>query len=76
MSNDQIESTNTLLKVIIALLVRVDSDTPRSMRDQISTLSGLGLKPSEIAGILGRTGTYVNKELSALRKETKSDKKK
>ena len=69
------QETNKLLKVIIALLVRSKShDKITSFREQISILSDIGLSPSDIAEILGRSGNYVNKELSELRKVNKKNK--
>jgi site-specific recombinase XerD len=59
-----LESTNRLLKVVIALMLRPKDDRPISLRQQIEVLYGLGMRPSEIAEILGRTATHVNKELS------------
>jgi len=59
-----LESTNRLLKVVIALMLRPKDDRPMSLRQQIEVLYGLGIRPSEIAEILGRTATHVNKELS------------
>lgn len=59
-----LESTNRLLKVIIALMLRPKDDRPMSLRQQIEVLYGLDLRPTEIAEILGRTATHVNKELS------------
>jgi hypothetical protein len=68
MDTDKLESTNKLLKVIVGLLLRETSEErPRSLREQIDILHDLGLKPVEIAGIIGRTNTYVNKELSGIR---------
>lgn len=61
-------STNRLLGVIIALLLRQGQEGPPSLKQQIETLSDLGLRPSEIASILGRSSTHVNKELSGIRK--------
>ncbi len=58
------------LDMIIALLLRlIEGDEGRlSTREQISTLSSLGLRPVEIAEVLGKKTTYINKELSGLRK--------
>jgi hypothetical protein len=70
MDKDTLESTNKLLKVIIALLLRGNDEAPK-LRQQIETLADLGLKPVEIADILGRTSTYINKELSGIRKSRK-----
>ena len=47
--------------------MRNKQDNIVTLRDQISVLKSLGLTPSDIAGILGRSGNYVNKELSKLR---------
>lgn len=63
-----VESTNRLLGVIIALLLRRSEEEAPSLKQQIETLDGLGLRPSEIASILGRTRIHVNKELSGIRK--------
>ena len=58
------------LDTIIALLLRlIEGDEGRlSTREQISTLSSLGLRPVEIGEVLGKKTTYINKELSGLRK--------
>ncbi len=61
-------STNKLLGVMIALLLRLGHDGPPSLKQQIETLNDLGLRPSEIASILGRSSTHVNKELTGIRK--------
>ncbi len=71
MDNNTLESTNKLLRVIVALLLkRKDPDT-LTLRQQIEILNDLGLKPLEIAEILGRSNIYINKELSELRKSRK-----
>lgn len=75
MNEKTLQETNKLLKVMIALLVRGNKqDNPLSLRDQIGILSDLGLAPSDIADILGRSGNYVNKELSEIRKALKNKK--
>lgn len=72
MNEKTLLETNKLLKVVIALLVRSNKqDKILSLRDQIGILADLGLSPSYIAEILGRSGNYVNKELSELRKINK-----
>lgn len=73
MDTENTESTNKLLRVIVALLLRREEEeaTP-SLRQQIETLFDLGIKkPSEIAEILGKSGTHINKELSGIRKSRK-----
>jgi hypothetical protein len=69
---DKSESTTRLLKVMIGLLVRQNVTDPPTLREQIETLSNLGMRPSEIADALGRSNTYVNKELSGIRKGRKT----
>ena len=73
MNTDSLDSTNRLLKVIIALMLRPKDDRPMTLRQQIEVLYGLGIRPSEIAEILCRTPTHVNKELSVsgIRKRNK-----
>jgi hypothetical protein len=66
-------STNRLLGVMIALLLRQGREGPPSLRQQVQTLDDLGLRPSEIASILGRSATYVNKELTGIRKAKKKE---
>jgi len=68
MEKNEAESTNQLLRVVIALLLRQKHQGYQSLREQLSVLDDLGVRPAEIARILGRTSTYVNKELVAIRK--------
>jgi len=71
MDNNALESTNKLLKVIVALLLRGKDEQALTLRQRIEILNELGLKPIEIAEILGRTNTHINKELSGIRKGRK-----
>ena len=71
---DLSESTNELLRVMIALLVRRKEEKPLSLRQQIDVLDDLGLKPAKIAQILGRSNVHINKELSGIRKKRKKQK--
>ena len=73
MASDSMESTNRLLKVIIAVLIR-GGEKQMPLKQQIETLWSLGLRPVEIAEILGKTSTHINKELSGIRKQTKRGK--
>lgn len=68
MDKNELQSTNKLLRVIVALLLRRKDEKTLTLRQQIEILSDLGIKPAEIAEILGRTNTYINKELSGIRK--------
>lgn len=72
-SEDGVKATNRLLGVLIALLLRQGPDGPMSLKQQIETLSDLGLRPSEIASILGRSSIYVNKELTGIRRPGRRD---
>lgn len=71
MDKNELQSTNKLLRVIVALLLRRKDEKTLTLRQQIEILSDLGIKPAEIAEILGRTNTYINKELSGIRKNRK-----
>ena len=71
MLKSDIESTNRLLKVMIALMLRGQEENTPTLRQQVKTLSELGMKPIEIAEILGKSSGYVNKELAGIRKESK-----
>ncbi len=69
--NLTLESTNKLLMVLIALLLRRKEENIATLRQQVKTLSDLGLKPLVIAEILGRSSNYINKEIYSLKKEEK-----
>ena len=66
-------SINKRLEVIINLLLQqsVSEAGVRTIREQVQLLHTVGLKPKEIAEILGKTSVYVNKEISGLRKTGK-----
>ena len=74
MDTSALESTNRLLRVIVALLLRRKDEQILTLKQQIDILNDLGLRPAEIAEVLGRTNTYVNKELSGIRKSRKQGK--
>lgn len=61
---------NKRLGIVIALLLKAlpKGHDAMSLRDQVQLLSELGVRPKDIAEILGRTQTYVGKELAGLRK--------
>ena len=71
MDSNTLESTNRLLRVIVALLLRRRDEQMLTLRQQIEALDDLGLRPAEMALILGRTNSYINKELSGIRKNRK-----
>ncbi len=70
---DILLSINKRLEVIVNLLLERPSAGEKKvvLREQISKLHSLGLAPKEIGGILGKTNTYINKEISGLKKAKK-----
>lgn len=71
MDESEIESTNRLLRVVVALLLRQGMEPLSTLRQQIELLEGLGLGPTEIGKIIGRPTNYVTKELAGIRKSKK-----
>jgi hypothetical protein len=39
------------------------------LKQQIEILSGAGMRPKDIAIVLGKTATHINKELTGIRKK-------
>jgi hypothetical protein len=75
-SNDKesLEVTNRLLRVIVGLLLKPNDEKHQTLKQQIEILHGFGLRPTEIAQILGRTSTHINKELTGIRKGKRKEK--
>jgi hypothetical protein len=73
MNEKELLRLNRKMEVLIALFLRTLPEEARSLkiRDQIRILNGLGLGPTEIAGIIARTPKFVSKELSGIRKTTR-----
>ena len=67
---DESESTNQLLRIIVALLLE-QSDRFPQLKQKIDFLDRAGMRPAEIAKVVGKTGTHVNKELAGIRKARK-----
>lgn len=74
---DLLLSINKRLEVIVNLLLQQPAEhgKVRILRDQIHLLHRSGLKPKEIAEILGKSALHVNKEISGLRKTGKLSRK-
>jgi hypothetical protein len=72
-TNEDFSEINKRLGVMIALLLRSIPATGEkmSLHDQVDLLSELGMRPKDIAEILGRTPGYVTKELATIRKSKK-----
>ena len=73
MNHKDLAAIEKRLDVVIALLLQLveRNGAKLSAREQIQTLSELGLRPVEIAAILAKKTGYINKELSTLRKGRK-----
>jgi len=65
------QSTDRILRVIVALLVRKREEEVAPLKRQIEILDSLGMRPVEIAETLGKTAGHVNKELAGIRKHSK-----
>jgi hypothetical protein len=48
-------------------------DESGTLKQQIEVLHDLGLRPTEIAAILRKKPTHINKELSGIRRQRKSE---
>lgn len=70
---EQLVELNKKMEVVIALFLRsVSRDTAGlPLKEQIAILDGLGVRPVEIAGIVGKTPGHINKELVAIRRAAK-----
>lgn len=83
MKNEENQEKSTLfelnkrLGVVISLLLRMTPVGGKilSLKGQVKVLSDLGVRPKDIADILGRTQTHISKELAGLRKNKKGSKK-
>jgi hypothetical protein len=68
--DQETESTNQLLRVIIALLLE-QSESHSTLKQKVAFLDRSGMGPTEIGKVLGRTTTHISKELAGLRKGKK-----
>jgi hypothetical protein len=66
----QLSELNKSLQVMIALLLRsIPKDTLKMpLKEQIATLHNLGLRPTDIAAIVGKKSGHIRKELVAIRR--------
>lgn len=69
-TNELLSELNNRVGVMISLLLRMvqQDKSSISLRDQIQILDNLGLRPRDIAAILGKTPTHISKELVGIRK--------
>jgi hypothetical protein len=76
MNDELLENINRNLEVIVGLLVRSMPGSDNSnLRDRVLMLDSLGLRPKDIARVLGKSPTHVSKELSLGRNATKVKKR-
>jgi hypothetical protein len=68
--DNETESTNQLLRVIIALLLE-QSESHSTLKQKVAFLDRAGMGPTEIGKVLGRTTTHVSKELAGIRRAKK-----
>jgi flagellar basal body P-ring protein FlgI len=68
--NKQLSEFNKRLGIVISLLLRTipKNEKSISLKEQVRILDSLGIRPRDIADILGRTPTHISKELAGLHK--------
>lgn len=71
MENKAQQDVSRLLKVVIGLMVKLQPEEKKlpTIKTQIKLLNELGLRPIEIAEVLGKNQNYINKELVSIRKK-------
>ena len=74
MSGEVLDNINRNLEVIVGLLIRsTQGADAASLRDRIVLLDGLGMRPKDIARVLGKSPTHISKELSLARTTIKKE---
>ena len=72
MEHELLENINRNLEVVIALLLRsLPGADAASLRDRVSMLEAIGMRPKDMAKVLGKSANRINKELSVGRRSTK-----
>lgn len=71
--NENIKQLGQKLDVLAALLLKLipKNTESLSLKEQISLLKELGVRPVDISKIIGRSQGYVNKELAGINKDKK-----
>lgn len=68
MENELLENINRNLEVIIGLLLRSLPDPDAAhLRGRILMLNDMGMRPKDIARVLGKSTHHINVELSLAR---------
>lgn len=72
-----LENINKRLAVIIGLLIRnLPNSDSTLLREQVVMLHELGMRPIDIAVVMGKSTNHINVELSASRNQKKKGKRK
>jgi len=68
---NELKEISRRLGIVITLLLKLNQNTGEGMsqRALIAELQKLGMRPVEIANIIGRTSSFVNKELATLKNQ-------
>lgn len=71
MENELLENINRNLEVVVGLLLRsLPGSEAASLRDRVRMLDGMGMRPKDIARVLGKSANHINEELSVGRSPT------
>jgi hypothetical protein len=63
--NELLENINRNLEVVIALLLRsLPGADAASLQDRALMLEAIGMRPKDMAKVLGKSANHINKELS------------
>jgi hypothetical protein len=73
--NKELSEVNKRMGVIISLLLQLipKEGSALSLKDQVRMLDSFGMRPKDMANILGRTQSHINKELAGVRKKAKKN---
>jgi hypothetical protein len=75
--NELLENINRNLEVVIALLLQsLPGADAASLRDRVLMLESIGMRPKDMAKVLGKSANHINKELSVGRSTTKKGRSK
>lgn len=68
---NELKEISRRLGIVITLLLKLNQDSGKGMpqRALIAELQKLGMRPVEIASIIGRTSSFINKELATLKNQ-------
>jgi hypothetical protein len=74
-SGQDYQKIEKLLAVIVSLLLDMisEEDEELTIRNKVRKLHNLGMRPVDIATIIGRTQTHVNKELVTIKRPKKRE---